>query len=388
MANKKLHILIITSWYPSEEQPTYGSFVEEQAQLLKRKGNRVTILQAELSGTFVQSLGKPRETVVREVYNDLTIIRVKTTPVLPKLRSASYQKLCRSTWRAIQKELKNDLPDLIHSHAMFMGGVVADYLSKNLGIPFIHTEHSSALIFQPESYTRKDLNRIKCVLSNSKMNIIVSRFFQEEISKVFRNCDNKKIIPNMVKNEFFETTLVKRNQPEHFLCIGNFIEVKQHFLLLEAWKKVIDKNLSITLTLVGVGQLEKELKELSLKLHIEDTITWKGRMSRDEILNELTKHDVILSSSKVETFGLSVAEALASGKPVVVTDSGGVRDIVTRKDGYITEKNAQALAQGILSMNENYSTFDSNDIRIRAKARFHENIIYDQLEQIYQSVSE
>jgi len=100
----------------------------------------------------------------------------------------------------------------------------------------------------------------------------------------------------------------------------------------------------------------------------------------------MSTHEVILSSSIVETFGLSIAEAQALGIPAVVTNSGGVRDIITLETGIITEPSASAYAEGILQMIQSYHAYDSIRIRQLASQRFASEVIMNQLNSIYQQV--
>jgi len=100
----------------------------------------------------------------------------------------------------------------------------------------------------------------------------------------------------------------------------------------------------------------------------------------------MSTHEVILSSSIVETFGLSIAEAQALGIPTVVTNSGGVMDIVTAETGIITEPSATAYAKGILQMIQSYHAYDANRIRQLASQRFTSHGVMNQLNSIYQQV--
>lgn len=388
MKESKPHILIVSSWYPSKDRPTYGSFVEEQALLLKRKGHPVTVLQAELSGTFIHSLGEPGRNVKSETYNDLTVIRVKTTPVLPKARRLSYIKLCSTALGAIQKVLKDNMPELIHSHSIFMGGIVGEYLAQNLCCPLIHTEHTSGLIFSPEDYTNSDRKLIRQMYDAANSVIFVSQYAKNEILAryAFTN-PSAVVIPNVIHSMFFEKP--QRTPPELFslVAIGNLIPRKNFDLLLQAIALAKKDLPEITVSLCGEGQLKAELEERIDSLGLRLNVTFKPKLSREEVKKELETHHIHVSASQLETFGLTVAESLACGTPVVVTDSGGVRDIVTDKDGYISDQSAESLAASILMAYKNYASFDSLDIQKRARERFHEDVIYDQLEEIYNSVT-
>jgi glycosyltransferase involved in cell wall biosynthesis len=106
-------------------------------------------------------------------------------------------------------------------------------------------------------------------------------------------------------------------------------------------------------------------------------------LNRAEVKEQMSAHQVILSTSKVETFGLTIAEAQAMGKPVVVTDSGGVRDIVTKKTGIVTELSSEAFAKGLIQLIQSFDAYYPETIRQSAKNRFAAEVIMNQLNEIY-----
>ena len=106
-------------------------------------------------------------------------------------------------------------------------------------------------------------------------------------------------------------------------------------------------------------------------------------LNRDEIVRQMDSCQVVVSSSKLETFGLTIAESGARGKPVVVTDSGGVSDIVTAKTGLIVSQNSDSLADGLISIQKNYSEYNKEEIRSVIMERFTEEFIYNQLMNCY-----
>lgn len=276
---------------------------------------------------------------------------------------------------------------LIHSHAAFMGGYIAMRLSQNAGIPFIHTEHASGLLFNPNQYTSTDKRLLRSIYLSAKNVLFVSRYSLRNTLKMLELSDSSRfsIVPNVINTDFFEEAIKRGSKPTNFLMVGDFIPVKNHELLLRAWITVQTKCPSITLTLIGDGinkiDFAKQFPELNL-----DLLTILPRLDRQELREIMSRHDVILSSSVVETFGLSIAEAQALGIPALVTNSGGVTDIITPETGMVTAPNAIAFANGIMQIIESYETFDSMRIRQLAKDRFGAAVIMNQLNSIYEHV--
>ena len=69
--------------------------------------------------------------------------------------------------------------------------------------------------------------------------------------------------------------------------------------------------------------------------HLCNTIVFLGMVNHHELLKRYSDYSLLLSTSISETFGLSIAEAIAHGTPVVCTNSGGVTDFVNENNGII-----------------------------------------------------
>ena len=389
MRDNSLNILLLASWYPSKEDPTAGTFVQEQAHMLRDNGHQVTVIHPFLLGTFASSITK-RSTVSYTQEDGIRVLRVGVAPPLPFFRSISYA-YC---FRRVRKAMKTFHLDpkefaVIHSHAMFMGGLIGHKLSKKYKLPHVHTEHTSGLIFNPKQYTKKDLLITRNTYADCHKVMFVSQFAKEHtLSNIALDSrENVLVLPNMVDPLFFFYPILPFSKATSFkfLVIGNFIPIKNHQLLLKALSLVQKEFPSVGLSIAGNGPLELELRALCVSLKLEN-VYWLPRLNRSEVIEQMAAHQVILSTSKVETFGLTIAEAQAMGKPVVVTDSGGVRDIVTQETGIVTECSPEAFAKGLIHMIQSLDSYDPEIIRETAKSRFAAEVIMNQLNEIYRQL--
>lgn len=385
MALENLHILVIASWYKSGKDPVGGSFIEEQARMLLRRGHQVTLVHPYLKGTFMETLRNRKTITTIENDNGLTTIRIGVAPVLPSFRQLAYDKLSKTVLTELDRHFKQQThPDVIHSHSMFMAGVIGQQLAKNWNIPQFHTEHTSGMIFHPEQYTKRDIELTGLVYDSCRTVYFVSDFFMARIKELHKfGLKNATVLPNIVASEFFNEPLHPEVDPKKVICIGNFIPVKQHELLLQAWKIVTSHLPQANLTLVGEGPEQEGLAELASQLGIENSVTWLPRQSRQSVLQLIIQHGIVASSSRIETFGLTIAEATACGRPVVATDSGGVRDIINNTNGILTEQTSESLASGIITCMENYKDYKPELIRQDSLSRFSELHIGKILESEY-----
>jgi len=391
MRDNSLNILLIASWYPSVVHPTAGSFVQEQAHMLRDHGHQVTVIHPFMLGTFVSSI-KKRSTVSFAQEDGIRVLRVGVVPPVPFFRGVSYA-YCFQRVREAMNRFQLDPKDfaVIHSHAMFMGGVIGYMLSKKNNLPQVHTEHTSGLIFNPKQYTNKDLSLLRNTYAHCHKVLFVSQFaMKHTLSNIeLESRELVVVLPNIVDASYF-TSLIRpfsKATSFKFLIIGNFIPIKNHRLLLEAFSLVQKQYPAVGLSIAGNGPLEQELRALCESLKLEN-VYWLPRLNRAEVKVQMAAHQAILSTSKVETFGLTIAEAQAMGKPVVVTDSGGVRDIVTQETGIVTEGSSEAFAKGMLQLIQSYVTYDPETIRQSAKRRFSSEVIVEQLNEIYRSLHE
>jgi glycosyltransferase involved in cell wall biosynthesis len=386
MNKRSLNILLIASWYPSKENPTAGSFVQEQAHMLRDFGHQVIVIHPFMLGTFANSFNKQSyQTFCDE--DGIRVLRVGVAPPMPFFRGISYA-YCFQRVRIAMKKFQLDPKDfsIIHSHAMFMGGVIGHKLSKKYNLPHVHTEHTSGLIFNPKEYTKEDIAITRKAYSHCHKVLFVSNFaLKHTLANIaLKSKDTFVVLPNIVDPSFFSSPIgpFSKATSLRFLVIGNFIPIKNHQLLLEAFGLAQKEFPTVGLSIAGNGPLEQHLRALCESLNLEN-VHWLPRLNRAEVKEQMSAHQVILSTSKVETFGLTIAEAQAMGKPVAVTDSGGVRDIVTHETGIVTELRSEAFAKGLMQLIQTFHTYDPETIRQSAKNRFAAQVIMNQLNEIY-----
>jgi len=130
-------------------------------------------------------------------------------------------------------------------------------------------------------------------------------------------------------------------------------------------------------------QIMREIKTLNLT----DAIKLTGPVPHSEVSNFMRNNcDIFALSSVSESFGCVVAEALASGRPVVSTRCGGPEDIITADwMGTLCENNnSVAFAEAILNLADRLPTIDPNRLRQSAEERFSPKVISEQYMHLYQ----
>jgi len=262
------------------------------------------------------------------------------------------------------------------------GGVVGKYLALNWQVPFFHTEHTSGFIFNQKQFTWTDKTSIKKVIAASEKSVFVSRFALKQFESWIGSSSKLVVLPNIVSSNFFTTSITPLNFDKFKICmICSLKKIKNIELTIQSVARMNSDN--VELSIYGEGPQKKILELLIKSLHLDNIIKIYSSLDREGVVNIIKENHLLISTSIVETFGLTVAEAQALGKPVVVTDSGGVRDIVDDDTGIICENNAEEIARAIEFVKLNYSSFSPSLIRSKTKAKFGEEEIYSRLIEYY-----
>ena len=172
---------------------------------------------------------------------------------------------------------------------------------------------------------RHSLKKADAIIASSEGNIVNSKLvapFQ----------DKCHVIPFAVSDEYFEEgakycekkwneeVATVSDAATNILFLGRMVWYKGCEYLLRAFSEMKNKN--CTLTLVGGGPLEEELRSLSFELGIENRVEFTGMVSEEEKMERIKACDfmVLPSISKAEAFALVQIECMAFGKPIINTN--------------------------------------------------------------------
>ncbi|MGG7073157.1 glycosyltransferase family 4 protein [Campylobacter sp. 9BO] len=256
--------------------------------------------------------------------------------------------------RAILKELK---PDIVHVRSRFPAWLLK-FAKIGLNFKVVSTIHG---LNSPNFYSKimTDAAHIICV-SNAAKEHIQKHFNTNDskISVIFRGVDTSSFNPNILPSKDELRTEFNLKDELVISCVGRISQSKNIATLIKAVEILRQKETKISLLIAGGVHAKKqkhfkELKELCKKLNIDENVKFLGSISEVAKIYKLS--DVVVSLSiKPESFGRSIAEAIAINTPVVASNHGGVKDIIIEgKNGYFFEPlNASELAEKILLAKE------------------------------------
>lgn len=195
----------------------------------------------------------------------------------------------------------------------------------------------------------------RMVLSKVKNIIAVSPYVKEIIAP--RVTARIRVIPNGVDKDFF-CTCHEKSDSNRLLFVG-FIEPRKGLLdLIKALKIIKNSVPSVKLIVIGKKTDLKYFRQFLRFVKSENlmsNIIYLGTIDKNELKKEYQKCSIFVLPSREETFGIVLLEAMASCRPVIATNVGGIPYVV--KDGengfLVDEGNISGLAEKILYLLKN-----------------------------------
>lgn len=166
-------------------------------------------------------------------------------------------------------------------------------------------------------------------------------FFPYSVREIVTNYGTRLTdIANNSSSEDFYLEFPKLRKKRIFLYLSRIHEKKGCDLLIKAFKDITSKDENIQLVIAGPDQvgLKKELEELAQQLNISTKITWTGMLKNEKKWGALKAAEVFILPSHQENFGISVAEALAVGTPVLISNKVNIwREIKELNAGLVED---------------------------------------------------
>jgi glycosyltransferase involved in cell wall biosynthesis len=383
-AKKKLKILFLPGWYPSEKNEVYGIFIREHAKAVSRYDD-VIVLYNEGGDRKFKRLWK--------VFSDkqeegIRTIRIKHKDfAVPKISYFIYlYSIFVSFHRLVKTEGK---PDIVHAHTLsaVLPGVI---LGKIYKIPVVVTEHWSGFPRRAMRFSEKMI--AKFVMNKARLILPVSK----DLAKTIKSYGIKskiEIIPNVVNTALFHPQFNKRNHSKNnnkikkILLVASLTPIKGIPYLFKALAKLKEKRQDFVLNIVGDGPLRKEYERLADGLALAHIVKFHGLKTRVELAEIMRNCDFFVLPSLWETFGCVLIEAMASGLPLIATDVGGVSEIISERVGIlVTPKDIKSLATNINHMLDHYQNYSSEALFEIAKNNYSYETVGKNLNKIYRQI--
>jgi glycosyltransferase involved in cell wall biosynthesis len=370
-----MRVTIVSTAYPSRDRPAVGTFVRDQAIALAQIGIDVTVCHVALRSP--RRIGRDRPEASPATVDGILVHRWRAWSlgpgsVTPLARLAGY-RLCRS--------LGEPSPDVIHGHFSLDGGITARSIAHALARPLVITEHSSEFA-RGLAVGRRGKESRRAMLTANAL-IAVSPSLAEDVRRLTGR--EATVIPNVVDVDAFPPRLrgPSGGTASRIVAVGALERKKGHDLLVRALA-ILHRDWRATI--VGEGAERRSLERLATRLGVRDRLELVGVLPRDRIRDVMAEADAVVSTSRFETFGIPVAEALSVGVPVVTTATGPAW-FVEEPFGLIVSAEPQAIAAGIGQVLDGRCRFDPQVSHQRIRSMFEPRRVARRLLDVYREVA-
>jgi len=384
-------MLVLTSSFPRYVGDSSGNFVYELSKKLSEKNVKIMVLCPHHPNS------KFRENV-----NTLDVFR------FPYFFPLSCQKLSHGggmiyNWKnsyiaKIQspffffselfytmKIISKEKILLIHCHWLIPQGLVGAICKMFFGIKHVLTVHAGD-VFSLErlpfkmkitGFIMKNTDKIVVVSSyiGERMLDLVPKDLKENVKDkmaIFPMGVTRREYQHLVDDDEKLKSKYGINSKYTLLFIGRLVEKKGVIYLIEAMLNIISQ-FDANLIICGKGPLRKDLEKYVKEKSIENFVKFAGFINNHDKRNYLSLSEILIVPSIItqsgDTEGLPVVvlEGLAAGKPIIVSNVGGIKDVIQNGyNGFIVEpKNPEQIAEKISEL--------LNNTHLRAK--FSENAL-------------
>ena len=384
-------ILILPSWYPSDASPVLGIFFQEQASVLAESCD-VSVLACHVVGWRKILLGRLGPRSGTEERGGLIVRRERALMPLPRVPSLYWPTFAGAAERGFRNLVSTwGMPDIIHAHVVLPAGWAAIILGRKHNIPVVLTEHTGP--FSVHLATGLQRRLVRETLLAVDHFIAVSPALMNQIGDFYLPA-NSSVVGNVIRTSFFGPAYDKagdqRDSKITFLSIALLTQGKGLEHLLDAARLIIDQGMAgFELIIGGDGPDRSRLEHLAQAQGLANHCHFVGMLTPTEVRHWLQRCDVFVLPTLRETFGVVLGEAMASGKPVISTMSGGPEFIITPETGLLVETaNPRQLADAMKQFITGSIRFDAERIRQSVVERFGEQVFLEKITGIYEQVLE
>jgi len=370
--NSKINLLVITGLFPRNHSDISGIFILDYLKSVDKFCN-ITVFNINLCG---------HKALIRENIGNIKVFRYALVKNEAKqiFKPFLYLAWFFKSWQ-IGKKFENI--DIIHVHKSSLYGIVGLLLSKTLKVPVVITEHTnSAKLFK-----NKIIGLLtKIVYKNADAVLAVSNDVKQKVLDASNKYKRLYVTYNPVDTIIFNVSdSVDLRKAKNIISIGRLIPNKGIFCAVKAFNKIVEKYPKWKYTIIGDGPDYHKINAFIQDCEfLSDKVILKGQLTKKNISYELKNASFFILPSENETFGIAIAEAMASGLPVIVGDETASTEFVNNKCGIlVSAKDIEAITKSMKYMIEHLSNYDSNYIRKQIVKKYSFDVFGQRLIKIY-----
>lgn len=271
------------------------------------------------------------------------------TPALKRALPSPLDEI-QAMWalkRRLERVVDEWKPDVIHANSPMLVGLPAWRVAASGGCPLVYEVRGlweDASVdrgkFSADSYPYRAARALEtAVLRGARAVVTICESLRDEIAPraqkevhvVGNGVDVDAFTPRPVNTESLARWGLQGKRVVGY--IGSFQPYEGLDLLVRSWKDVVGRVPDAHLVVTGAGSLGEELKRMTETLGVEGSVTFTGRVPHDQVYDIYAMATVLVyprisTRTTRSTTPLKPLEAMAMGKPIIVSDLPAMRELV------------------------------------------------------------
>jgi len=370
-------VLHLTCSFSSEVKPQ--QFVKEQIKALTKYSSDRHVLAAVLITKSTESL-QTKLRILNKAEDGIE-------GAIYELQSRFWKSLLHhppfllKQFRHIYRHIGDGLnPDLLHAHLAFPTGIVTRQFAKQLGLPYLISDHSNVLFKILEKHPLRQM--ANKALGDAKALIVPNRDKFNLLTPFVNTLTKLEIVPNAVDKSIFHYKPKLIRSELHLVTVSPLTISRRLDLLIDAVAKLEQLGHFCRLTIIGRGPLSSALQARTSDHHA--SVRFVGQQTPKQIAVHFNDSDAVLFSGLNHSYGPYFAEAIATGTPIIVSTMVSWKDAVSPELGLVILPDVLAWVNGILALKQ--QQYDHEAIAEYADLTFKSDVIASQLGKVYQNI--
>lgn len=237
--------------------------------------------------------------------------------------------------------------DIVHAHQAYPAGMAAYLMKKFKNIPYVITSHGQELIIRTKDMRFRPF--IKLAMRSAARTIAVSKelkdksiLFGADKSKAYvlaNVVDAKRFNPKVIADTFaLRKELGISAQSTVILSLRRLVPKTGVQYVVEIAPQIINRTKNVKFLIVGDGSLKQQLKSRVKELKIDEYFIFAGSIPNQKIPAYIAASNFSIFASLAEATSIACLEVMACGRPVIVSNVGGLPEIVEDgKEGLVVD---------------------------------------------------
>ncbi|MGB0149707.1 MAG: glycosyltransferase [Flavobacteriales bacterium] len=401
---KKLKVLHVASWFPSEVHRSLGNFVARHVEAVAKvcdaevwapipvKGTASAVAKMRAADGMESMSNDEGSRTIRRLYHEAT------RPQLVGVARAMASQAGNMDWK----------PDVVHLHVAYPAGPAAVAWAKKWGVPVVLTEHWTAYHdFKSLPWWRRRV--VRDVIRQADVLCPVSEDLGSAMAEAIPNGKAAvHVVPNVVDTALFKVAepemlsgvpvgatrrKMDRDGLNRILHVSSMNDDQKNVTgLLDALEGMMRNQDSLRATFVGGEAADLDVYKAKVDaMGLSDRIAFTGPLSTTDVVRQMQSHDVLVLNSRRENFPCVIPEVWACGLPVMSTDVGGIREHLPKGlsgRGFLLDAEASSEAWHAAFQAMNEAKWDAQTIRSYATKHFSMDAVADAYLEAYHKALE